>query len=49
MKFLITFKDIVEAKNEDEAIEDFIDYIQECARNGDVIAFDFKAIKEAKP
>jgi len=46
MKFKVTFTDIVEAKTEREAYENFMTYIRECAKYSDLEAFEFDEIKE---
>ena len=46
MKFKVTFTDIVEAKTEREAYENFMTYIRECAKCSDLEAFEFDEIKE---
>jgi len=45
-KFKVTFTDIVEAKTEREAYENFMTYIRECAKYSDLEAFEFDEIKE---
>jgi len=46
-KFKVTFTDIIEGvENEEEAYDILLDYLDECAENGDVTAFDFEEVKE---
>lgn len=44
-KYMISFKDVFEASDENEAIEQFLNYLDECVRQRDVTAFDFKKSK----
>jgi len=46
MKFEIVFRDEVEHESLDECIDEFIEYLTECIRNGDVSAFQFYELKE---
>ena len=43
--YIISFKDVFEASDENEAIEQFFNYLDECVRQRDVTAFDFKKSK----
>ena len=45
-KFEITFKDEIEAEDLDDAIDDFILYLEQCARFRDVTVFNFFELKE---
>lgn len=47
-KYRVTFKDVFEVENEDEAYDVLLDYLAEIVRYGDVTAFDFKEIKESE-
>lgn len=44
-KFRVTFIDEIEAKNENEAYDLLLKYLQECCDNGDVTAFGFEEKK----
>ena len=39
--FEITFKDVILAKDEDQAYQHFLDYLHECVRFEDVTPFEF--------
>ena len=43
--YIISFKDVFEASDENEAIDQFLNYLDECVRQRDVTAFDFKKSK----
>src|ERR1017187_674346 len=43
--YIISFKDVFEASDENEAIEQFFNYLDECVRQRDVTAFDFRKSK----
>lgn len=42
MKFQIHFHDEVEAESEEQAIDEFLDYLAECVKFGDVTPFEFQ-------
>lgn len=44
-KFEITFKDVIEVENEEEAIDAFIQYLADCVRFEDVSVFNFYELK----
>jgi|TARA_B110000438_G_scaffold31065_1_gene30558 hypothetical protein len=43
-KFEITFYDEVEAEKVEDVYEWLLNYMQQCVRNGDVEAFNFKEV-----
>jgi hypothetical protein len=43
-KFKVTFFDEMECENEDQCIDVFLDYLNECVRNEDVTAFKIEQI-----
>ena len=45
-KFEITYKDVIEAENEEEAIAWLFQYLTECVNDGDVSVFEFFELKE---
>ena len=45
VKFEVTYKDIIEADNEEEAYQHLLAYLEEVTRMEDVTAFDFKEVK----
>ena len=45
-KFEITFRDEIEAEDEDEAIAWLFQYLTDCVNDGDVFAFNFYELKE---
>ena len=45
MRIKITFEDIFEVENEDQAYELLIDYCNEVAKNEDVTAFVFEEVE----
>ena len=45
-KFEITYKDVIEAETEEEAIEWLFEYLNDCVRDGDVSVFNFYELKE---
>jgi len=48
MKFQVTFLDEIEAENEEAAYDVFLGYLAECVNMKDVMAFDFKEVKNDK-
>lgn len=44
----IVFRDEVEHESIHECIDSFIDYLNECVKNGDVSAFQFYRLPEGK-
>lgn len=42
MKFEVKFRDIFQAKNEEEVYAQLIQYLAECVQNEDCIAFDIE-------
>lgn len=40
-QFVVKFEGVIEAESEEEAYADFLDYLAECVRYGDVTTFDF--------
>jgi len=42
----IVFRDEVKHESMDECIEVFLEYLQDCVRNGDVSAFQFYKLPE---
>ena len=47
-KYLVTFKDEFEATSEQDAYDKLLVYLGDCVRYEDVVAFDFKEMKEPK-
>lgn len=48
-KFLVTFKDVFEARSEEECYTILIKYLQDCVTFQDVVAFDFEELTEPQP
>jgi hypothetical protein len=48
MKIKVTFEDIIEVKDEEQAYDLMIEYCHEIAKNEDVTAFNFEEVKETK-
>jgi hypothetical protein len=46
-KYTVTLPDVIEARNETEAWDVFLEYIAECSHMGDVTCFDFVEVTEA--
>ena len=46
--YKITFEDNFKCKSEKDCYEKLLDYLSECIVNKDVMAFDFKEIKDMK-
>ena len=46
--FVVRCDFVVEADSEDDAYEQFLDYLVECVRNRDVTGFEFVERKEDK-
>lgn len=44
-KYLVTFKDTLEANSEEDAYDELIKYLQDVVRYEDVTPFDFKEVK----
>lgn len=44
-KFEITYKDVIEAENEEQAIEWLFIYLADCLRDDDVSVFNFFELK----
>jgi hypothetical protein len=44
-KFLVTFKDTLEANSEEDAYDELIKYLRDVVRYEDVTTFDFKEVK----
>lgn len=44
MRIKVTFKDILEVENEEEAYDSLIEYCNEVAKSGDVTSFSFEAV-----
>ena len=40
-KYTVILPDVIEARSESEAWDAFLEYIEECARMGDITCFDF--------
>jgi hypothetical protein len=45
-KFEITFKDVIDAESEEEAIAWLFQYLTECVNDDDVSVFNFYELKE---
>lgn len=45
-KFEITYKEVIEAENEEQAIEWLFIYLADCLRDDDVSVFNFFELKE---
>tara|TARA_R110001606_G_scaffold71719_2_gene165136 strand:- start:14 stop:151 length:138 start_codon:yes stop_codon:yes gene_type:complete len=45
MKIKITFEDVIEVENEDQAYDLMIDYCNEVAKNEDATAFIFEEVE----
>ena len=45
-KFEITYKEVIEAENEEQAIEWLFIYLADCLRDDDVSVFNFYELKE---
>jgi hypothetical protein len=45
-KFEITYKEVIEAENEEQAIEWLFIYLADCLRDEDVSVFNFYELKE---
>jgi|TARA_R110002124_G_scaffold144975_1_gene310148 hypothetical protein len=48
MKIKVTFEDIIEVEDEEQAYDLMIEYCHEIAKNEDVTAFNFEEVKETK-
>tara|TARA_R110000796_G_C14230516_1_gene395910 strand:+ start:328 stop:513 length:186 start_codon:yes stop_codon:yes gene_type:complete len=46
MKIKVTFEDIIEVEDEEQAYDLMIEYCHEIAKNEDVTAFNFEEVKE---
>lgn len=44
-KYLVTFKDTLEATSEEDAYDELIKYLRDVVRYEDVTPFDFKEVK----
>jgi len=47
-KYLVSFKDTIEANSEEDAYDKLLAYLGDCVRFQDVVAFDFEEQKEPK-
>jgi esterase/lipase len=47
-KFLVTFCDVFEAKSEEEAYQDLLQFLQNCVKFEDVTPFEFTEQKKEK-
>lgn len=45
-EFIVKCDIVIEADTEEEAYDNFLDYLAECVRYGDVTVFDFEERKE---
>ena len=46
MKIKVTFEDVIEVENEEQAYDLLIDYCNEVAKNEDVTAFNFETLPD---
>ena len=46
MKIKVTFEDVIEVENEEQAYDLLIDYCNEVAKNEDVTAFNFEPLPD---
>jgi len=45
-KYRVTFKDTIVAETEEAAYDKLLEYLGDCVRYQDVVAFDFEEVKE---
>ena len=45
-EFIVKCDSVIEADTEEEAYDNFLDYLAECVRYGDVTVFDFEERKQ---
>ena len=47
-EYKITFEDNFKGKSEEDCYEKLLDYLKECVVNEDVMAFNFKEVKDER-